>query len=248
MIRLSIFFLTGTLLFACTSNNNKQKEIAAENFKTLDTLVPFAGFWVNEIYVKNIERTKSPKACQNLLESCLTIPARTLQPTSIVSNFHEGGAGIVVVKKDNQFLFYHNDGDTTISTLAYEIQIISDKKIKIGKNTFIKTNEKFLEDILFSGAYKDTLGATVQFLKDGHIKGLGSYSVYDPTYDYIGPGMEVDQVDLGQNPKNMDHFGFKFDKDTLFICKLNCLTLDSTDNSCMEVSMGDLKYKLVKVH
>jgi hypothetical protein len=132
MIRLYIFFLTSTLLVACTSNYKKQKERFSSNFKTLDTVVPFSGFWVNETYVKNIERTKSPRQSQNVMESCLTIPARTLQPTTMVSGFHDGAAEMVVVKKDNKFQFYYKDGDT-ISNIAYDIQSISTEKLKIGK-------------------------------------------------------------------------------------------------------------------
>jgi hypothetical protein len=247
MIRLSIFFLTSILLFACTSHSRKPKESFATNFKTLDTLVPFSGFWVNEVYLKNIERTKSPKECQNISESCIKIPARTLQVTSMVSGFHEGAGDMIVLKNKNEFQFYYKYDDT-IRNLAYDIQIISNEKIKIGTNTFIKTNEKFLEDKLFSGEYLDSLGSKVQFLKDGHIIGLGSFTTYDPIYDYIGPGMEVDEIDLGQNPKNMTPFGFKFIQDTLLIYKLNCLAIDSTDNTCLEANLGDIKYKLTKIH
>ena len=247
MIRLSIFFLASTLLFACTSNNRKQKESFATYFKTLDTLVPFSGFWVNEVYVKNIERTKSPKECQNLPESCIKIPDRTLQVTSMISGFHEGAAEMTVLKNNDKFQLYYKYDDT-IRDLAYDVQIISKEKIKIGKTTFTKTNEKFLEDKLFSGEYLDSLGTKIQFLKDGHIIGLGNFAVYDAIYDYVGPGMEVDQIDLGQNPKNMTHFGFKFIQDTLLIYKLNCLALDSADNTCLEVNLGDIKYKLTKIH
>lgn len=250
MIRISVILLTCSLLFACHSNTPTPSESPAPslNFKTLDTVVPFAGFWVNETYVKNISRTKSPRECQGIMESCLTIPARTLQPTSMVSGFHEGAAEMVVVKKANTFQFYYKDSDTISNNLAYNIQVIATDKLKIGKNTFIKTNENFLADILFSGEYQDTTGATLQFSKDGHIKGLGNYAVYEPIYDYMGPGMEVDLVDIGQNSKNLEHFGFTFSQDTLFIHNLNCLLRDSSDNSCLQVSLGDIKYKLIRIH
>jgi len=247
MIRLSIFFLTSIFLFACNSTNRKQEESFAKNFKTVDTLIPFSGFWLNEVYVKNIERTKSPRESQSLPESCITIPDRTLQATSMISGFHEGAAEMVILKNNNRFQLYYRYDDT-IRNLAYDIQILSKQKIKIGKSTFIKTNQKFLEDILFSGEYVDSLGSRIQFLKDGHITGLKPFTAYDPVYDYLGPGMEVDEVDLGQSPKSMTHFGFRFNQDTLLIYKLNCLVLDSTDNTCLEVKLGDLKYKLTKIH
>jgi len=243
-----ILYLTiPVIILACNSTDKKQNDSTATDFKTLDTIVPFPGFWVNEIYLKNIERTKSPRECQNVSESCIRIPARTLQATSMVSNFHEGAAEMIVLKNRNKYQFYYRYGDT-IRNLAYDIQIISNEKIKIGKNTFIKTNEKFLEDKLFSGEYLDSAGAKVQFLKDGHITGLGAFTTYAPVYDYLGPGMEVDLVDLGESPEKMTDFGFKFNKDTLLVYKLNCLIPDSTDNTCLKVDFGDLKYRLIKTH
>ncbi|MBO9203709.1 MULTISPECIES: hypothetical protein [Niastella] len=248
MTRLSVILLISVFLFACHSANRKPDDHIVSNLKTPDTVVPFAGFWLNETYVKKIEHTRSPLESQHASANCcLFIPASTLQPASMASNLHEGGPDMVIVKKDNSFQFFHKENDT-VSHLAYDIQIISANKLKVGKQTFIKTNENFLADILFSGEYKDTIGTTIQFSKDGHITGLGTYSVYDVVYDYLGPGMEVDLIDMGQNPKNMEQFGFKFDQDTLTIHKLNCLETDSTDNSCLEVSLGDIKYKLIRVH
>jgi hypothetical protein len=251
MIRLAVILLTSCILFACNSTHPKPNAPVASNvinFKTLDTSVPFAGFWVNETYVKNIGRTKSPGKCQGISESGLTIPGRTLQSTCMIYGFHEGGPEIVLVKKGNTYQFYSKDGDT-ISNSVYDIQVIAADKLKIGKNTFIKTNEKFLADILFSGEYRDSLNNTVQFSKDGHIKGLGNYAVYDPWYDYTGePELDADQVDLGQDSINMEHFGYRFRQDTLLIYNLNCLEYDSLEHSCLHLALGDIKCKLVRIH
>lgn len=247
MIRLSVTLLASVFLFACHSTDPKPNTAPAPNVKKEDTVVPFAGFWLNETYAKNIEHTRSPLKSQNASANCcLFIPASTLQTASI-ADLHEGGPGMAIVKKDNSFQFYYKEDDK-VSRLAYDIQVISANKLKVGKYTFIKTDEHFLADILFSGKYQDTLGTTIEFSKDGHIKGLGNYTVYDPLYDYMGPGMDVDLVDLGQSTQNMENFGFKFSQDTLYIHNLNCLVRDSSDNSCMEVALGDIKYKLVRIH
>ena len=87
-------------------------------------MVPFSGFWINEVYIKNIERTKSPKESQKLPESCITIPNRTLQATSMISGFHEGSAEMVMLKKNNNFQLYYRYDDT-IRNLVYDIQILS---------------------------------------------------------------------------------------------------------------------------
>jgi hypothetical protein len=253
MIRLTVILLTCSILFACHSTNPQpgepSKPIASTttNFKTLDTVVPFAGFWVNETYVNNIKQTQSPRKCQNLLESCITIPGRTLQTTSMVSGFHDGAGEMVVVKKDNTFQFYYKYNDT-IRDLAYDIKVISPEKLKIGKNTFIKTNEAFLADILFSGEYLDSLGNTVQFSKDGDVKGLPYYTGYFPMYDYTTEeDLGVDQLTMSRNHRGT-HLGFKFSKDTLFIYNLNCAQTDSSGVICLKFALGDIKFKLIRKH
>jgi hypothetical protein len=250
MIRLSVTLLTCSILFACNSTNQTpNKPIALHaDFKKVDTVVPFAGFWLNEKYVKKIGQTKSPRQCQDVSETCLWIPARTLQGSSISSDLHEGGVEMVLVKKDNTFQLYNTDGDT-ISNFAYDIQVITPKKLKIGKNTFVKTNEHFLADILFSGEYRDSLNNLVQFSKDGHIKGLDKYVVYDPWYDYATePDVDADQLDLGQDSAHTEHFGYRFRQDTLLIYNLNCQEYDSLAHDCAQPVLGDVKYKLIRMH
>jgi hypothetical protein len=250
MIRLSVTLLTCSILFACHSTNPTPSTPIVLNvdFKKVDTVVPFAGFWLNEKYVKKIRQTKSPRECQDVSETSLWIPDRTLQASSISSDLHEGGVEMVLVKKDNTFQLYNKDGDT-ISNFAYDIQIITPEKLKIGKNTFIKTNEHFLADILFSGEYQDSLKNTVQFLKDGHIKGLGAYAVYNPWYDYVTePDLDADQIDLGQDSINTEQFGYRFRQDTLLIYNLNCLEYDSLSHYCQQPVLRDIKYKLVRIH
>jgi hypothetical protein len=165
----------------------------------------------------------------------------------MVSGFHEGAQEMTVLKNRNKFQFYYKYDDT-IRNLAYDIQIISKEKIKIGNNIFIKTNKNFLGDILFSGDYLDNLGTQIRFLKDGHITGLDKFTIYDPIFDYLDAGMDVDQIDLGQSREKMTHYGFKFKQDTLLIYNLNCVVFDSTDRTCAQVEFGDIKYKLTKIH
>ncbi|OQP54533.1 hypothetical protein A4H97_21410 [Niastella yeongjuensis] len=253
MIRLSVTLLACSILFACNSTNINPKPNApvasnAINVKTPDTVVPFAGFWLNETYLKKIEHTRSPRESQGASNNCcLFIPASTLQPASMATDVHEGGPEMDIVKKDNSYQFYYK-ADDTASRQAYNIQFIAANKLKFGQYTFIKTDEHFMADILFSGKYRDTLGNIVQFSKDGHIKGLGTYTVYDPLYDYVGSGVDADQVYMGQSDNDMEQFGFTFRQDTLFIHNVNCLVRDSSDNTCLEGTLGDIKYKLIRIH
>ena len=58
--------------------------------------------------------------------------------------------------------------------------------------------------------------------------------------------MQVDQIGFGQNKNELEYFGFKFNKDTLALFKLNCLTFDSAFNSCVDVKLGQQTHKLWK--
>jgi len=247
MTRFPTILLTFGILCSCTSPDKQKVGQPTQDFKTLDTIVPFSGFWVNEFYINNIKKNKSPRLSQNVDESCITIPNKTLQVTRMVAGFHEGAADMIVVKKNDNFYFYYKYDDT-IRNLAYDIQIVSKNEIKIGKNTFIKTEEKFLEDILFSGKYLDSIGVEVQFTKDGQIIGLDSFKLYEPIYDYIDAGMDVDQIGLGTNQGKIKYYAFRFNRDTLLIYDLRCLTYDSTNKSCVIVDFGNQKYKLIKIH
>lgn len=236
-----------SIICSCTFQDKQIVGQQTQDSKTLDTIVPFSGFWINEVYVKCINKSKSPRKCQDMKESCITIPQRTLQATTMVFGLHEGGSEIVVVKNDSGFQFNYKYDDT-VRDKAYDIQVISEDKIRIGKNIFLKSDEKFLQQLLFIGAYVDSLGNKIEFLKDGRIIGLDTFAFYDPIYDYVGPGNEVDQLVMGRKAEKMTPYGFQFKQDTLLIYNLACLIFDSTNNSCDQVDFGDIKYRLVKIH
>jgi hypothetical protein len=78
----------------------------APDFKTFRTALGFAGAWVNEIYVDSIRKNRSPRYDQKIGEGCINIPDSTLKTTSMISNFHEGGEPILVVKDGDRYQFY----------------------------------------------------------------------------------------------------------------------------------------------
>jgi len=138
-----------------------------------------------------------------------------------------------------------------------EIVTISRAEIRIAHQYFMKFQHpdptkydyNIVEEFLFAGNYRLENGAKVSFSGDGRVYGLDSVKYFTPTVDYIGPGLDVDQLWMGVSPDvyKSTKYAFKFINDTLFICKLNCLEgYDSTDNSCGEVDFGQLKWKLIK--
>ena len=249
MTRTLITILTIGLLCSCFSRDKKQSNSIVE-FKTLDTTISFAGFWVIERYVNDIKKTQSARQSQGSDESCITIPERTLQVTRMVWGFHDGGADLVIVKDGDNYQLW----DSELKEKAKDIEIISNDKIKIGNKDFIKiscvdntvtnSNPTILEEILFKGKYRSDNGATIEFKANGQISGLDNFSYYSAIIDYSGPALDIDQIALGQSKNTTNLFGYKFNKDTLSIYKITCTDYDSTNNMCGVVDYGELTYKL----
>jgi hypothetical protein len=262
MARRILFYIIITiLLFSCSSTNNQENNITATapvDFKKLDTLIPFSGYWLSEEYFNNIKKYKSPKKAQDNSEF-IFIPNRTLKPAMLVMDFHEGDPELTILKNGTKYQMWalHDDGISESSNElsifnSNDIQIISPTKIKIGDKSFVKingitTNEnrfKILEEILFQGQYTNASGNSIEFKNNGEVIGLDSFHYYQPNEDYYDEGMQVDQVSLGKAEKDLDWFGFKFKNDTLELYKLKCNAFDSTSHNCGEVELGQLIYKL----
>ena len=168
----------------------------------------------------------------------------------LVFNFHEGGPNLTVLMDGGKYQLWEVQEDSLLGKWK-DVEIISPAKIKIGDKGFVKIDPVstevgalILEEILFKGQYTTAEGKPVEFKNNGQLTGLGKYSYYSPGIDYIGPGMQVDQVGLGTSDKDLDWFGFKFNKGTLELYKLNCIAHDGTDNTCVEVEFGELVFKL----
>ena len=193
-----------------------------------DKTISFAGSWICEDYFKNINEFKSPMKAQDG-SMFIFISDTALKEAMMIYNFHEGAPQSLD-----------------------SIQFLSPTKIKLAGKTFLKINPiqieygsyRILEEILFKGSYTNAEGKNVEFKNNGQVEGLDNFHFYSPSIDYFDAGMQVDQVQFGTSEKELSPFGFKFNKDTLELYKLNCLTFDSTDKRCVEVENGQLAYKL----
>jgi hypothetical protein len=224
----------------------------APDFKTFHTALEFAGAWVNEIYVDSIRKNRSPRRDQGISESCINIPDSTLKTTSMISGFHEGGAEMMIVKDGNRYQFY----DPEFKTPKDIIEPISPDRLRIGNQYFQKLKhpdmEKYewgiLDEILFGGKYQDQEGKEVVFGIDGHIKGLDTVSYYQPHADYTEEqDLGVDRISMGRSQEDVHVYGFQFDKDTLFIYRINCLQYDSIAHQCGLEKLGGLRWKLQRM-
>jgi hypothetical protein len=259
-----LFILLSSAIFIFSCNNADQqkensktdadtstaKNAGSNDFTKLITTVPFAGVWVNEKYVTDIKKTKSPRSSQNITASCIIIPSKTLKETRMINGFHEGSEDWTIVKKGDGFQFY-NSG---LTKMARKIDVISPDKIKIGDQTFIlmkhgdanKSNFNILEEILFSGQYQSATGNKVSFATNGQITGLDTLNYYNAVIDYGDMASDVNQVELGQTKKSLHRYGFQFDKDDLLIYNLKCT--GKVDGVCESVAFGKLAFKLTKMH
>lgn len=250
MKKFILIILTG-LLFSCSFNNGQKDDITShsKDFKTLDTTISFSGYWLSEDYYNSIREFKSPKKAQDGSQF-IVIPDRTLKQTIMIYNFHEGGSFLKILKNASDYEVWEVYDDSLTQKL-YNLEVISATKIKLENKTFIKINpfknpdtHQILEEILFKGIYTNSDGKTIEFKQDGQLVGLDNFNFYKPEIDYFDVSSQVDQVGFGNSQKDLDWYGFKFNKDTLELYKLDCLTFDSTMNSCVEVDFGQLTYKL----
>jgi hypothetical protein len=253
--RFQLLFLVTLCFSSCSNvpsrvgNPEAPKSDQLQNTQRLDTALSFSGIWVNEEYIHKIKVNRSPRLSQEVEKSCIVIPPRTLEATNMIFSFHEGGPDMVIMKdKDNYLLF-----DRESKKYRDTITIISPTRIRIGDQFFsrlkhtdtTRANLGILEEILFAGHYRSVNGSKVVFLEDGSVKGLDSFKVYFPEIDYDVD--DFDGVQLGQSMKELQKYGFRFNKDTLRIYKTRCFSYDSSSHACEKEVLGDQVYELTKL-
>jgi len=262
-LRILLMILTLGILFSFSymQRQPKRMETTRVDLKSLDTTITISGCWVSEKYFNSIKEFKSPKKAQN--GSCLIIiPNRNLQKTTILYDFHDWFDYYEILKNHNKYEIWETRNDS-ITKLQNTIELTS-SNIKVDGNVFVKISPimkkdiihnglkseiLIQEEILFKGNYLTSDGKNVEFKNNGQLIGLDDYHYYSPINDYYDEGMQVDQIILVKTEKNiewkdLEWFGFKFNKDTLKLYKLNCLAFDSTSHNCGVVELGDLVYKL----
>jgi hypothetical protein len=212
--------------------------------------VTFAGTYVSQDYYDKIKQYKSPMKAQGG-SLFIVIPDNTLQPTIMISNFHEGGPWLRVLKNKSLYEMWELQ-DGNLKQRLYNIEILSADKIKLDTTIFVKIspqtnpdNHQVLEEILFKGSYLRPNNTAIEFQSNGQIIGPINFQFYKPMIDYYDAARQIDQIGLGKSEEKFDWYGFKFKGDTLELYNLKCLTFDSTDNKCVVVDFGELTYKLL---
>lgn len=233
------------------------KDSGADNLRGAafsgDSVFSLRGLWVNKAYADTLLLTHSPRASQKVGgETCLYFTDSAEPSVMVPLGWHEGTAWSIMRDSAKVILY-----DSGVKRNMGVVERISPKEIRLGHEYFVKLEHSnqnsydynVVEDLLFAGDYQTESRSTVSLSPDGLANGWDTIRYFEPYVDYIGPGMDVDQIGLGANKDKLTSYGFKFDKDTLFIYKLKCLLgYDSTDNSCAVVDYGELRWKMIKKH
>jgi hypothetical protein len=219
-------------------------------FKTVHIAIPFAGAYVNEVYVDSIAKNRSPRKDQMIEACCIDVPDSTLKPTSMIANFHEGGEDRVIIKDGDRYQFY----DAALQTPRDTIELVAPERLRIGSQFFRKLRHAdkdkwewgILNELLLGGRYQTEDGRQVVLEMDGRITGLDTVTYYQPHADYIGDqDIGADRISIGLKQKLHD-YGFQFDKDTLRIYSID-IREDSVSGDHGDEELGALKWKLIRI-
>jgi hypothetical protein len=237
---------------ACRGGSGKDvgdKIVTADSIQA-DTAHRLEGLWVNKNYADTLLRTRSPRVSQRVDGYSFLYFSDSAQPSVLVGlGFHEGTTWSVI-RRSNQVMLYDSGERRNMGV----VETISTEELRLGHDTFIKLRHPsrdnydfdIVEELLFAGDYRMQDGATVSLSPDGRASGWDTIRYYVPGVDYIGPGLNVDQVQLGSNKDNLTSYGFRFLKDTLFIYKLNCLIPDTLEHDCDSVTFGEVAWRLAR--
>jgi len=231
---------------------NASDSIALSKLKArfADAPISFKGLWVNEHYVNEIRQGRSLRESQDTGTRCIVIPPRTLQVTRCIYGFHEGGEGVVLVKKGSGYFTYSLYSGRCVDTLwpleDERMRIGQDYYIRLGKEDSTSSDLGVLEQLLFAGQYirLNARGTTV-FAKDGKIEGLDSLGWYEPVIDYVGYPTNVDHIKLGRDKEHLNDYGLRFVGDTMMIYAIDCM--QHADGDCVSDTFGHLMYVLPKL-
>lgn len=255
--------LTGLICLAvfCACNNQDQTAAAGgvpvradslgNEYQKLDTALSFAGLWVNEKYVNGLRKTKSPSNMEIPPYSCMIIPNRTLQETSVIEGFHEGGPVLTIFKNGDKYEFWGKEEKKKWA----DVQLVGEDRMKIDNEYLVRlksgdlSNEpnpyNIVDLVLFAGKFRDEKGNIVEFTKDGKVKGLTGAAVYEATLDYAAADPQLDELKLGATAADMKGYAFKFNNDTLKVFEVACKVMGQ-DSICLESDFGKKYLTLIK--
>lgn len=183
------------------------------------------GNWINEEYLEALKLTQSLQQADEAA-TIKVIQIKTDTFKQVVLSFKEGDDWML--DRDTEGLFFSSIFDYQLQLKA---KLISNQKLQLGNKLFLRFKEDLgarnndillVYETLFSGVYTWN-GKTVEFCKDGTIKGMEKIGVktYYPIV-YYNSNKEIDQIWLNKEGTTSRKYGFEFQKRKLFIYELEC--------------------------
>ncbi|MGD1846625.1 MAG: hypothetical protein ACFB10_14655 [Salibacteraceae bacterium] len=221
---------------ACDEGGRKNQQAATEKTTSDEApdRSPYIGNWISLEYVKALRETRSPLQAQDNAR----LLRLTEEKASGVVNFHEGEdvawaekEGKVGLKTYEGFQPLEADGNVLrLGGQGFEMAAMSGDRPLIVEQTVLAGNY-LLND------------QAVQLSPTGDVSGLVGIHHYQAVYDYIGPGMNLDLVQMGPDADNLRDFIFRFEDDALAIYEVECLT--EADGECLEITLGQPLFLLM---
>ena len=236
-------------IFAACQNSTPKTEQPSQSVIQTEQATPsvkapnFEGFWVNSLYLKELETTMSPsKAAKKAEIVAISIKQDSMGKleAGLVFNWHEGNSYKIKSLSGDKFQLIdpNNDNkkafDLTLSSGSLKLN----DTIAFTRMGNSADGENSLTDYIVGGTYtiKGTTN-TVIFSKNT-ITGLKPYTVYSVLLDYITEqGTIFDQIafSIKENERS-EYFGFEKKGKNLTIFKLNCK--NPKEDPCMSYNKG----------
>lgn len=258
-------WVTMALLCACGSNpqksNNPTESVdsAEVSYNLLQKERPdrealaqsLDGFWMNDAYLKQIEKTQSVYQSKNKESGWFGIH---LEKENLLSNTphlwaitsHEGGYGFDLYYNSSENRFQGDEPDMHFHTKVNIVPLNPDlMKIEARNGSdslFYRRTvdiETPLREILFQGSYiaLNNPDNHIEFEANGNVSGFEPDTYFEVAYDF-GDDVEYDMILISKDEKsNMFHsaqtYKYVFSGDTLFLTRVK------TDMDAMEFSLSD---------
>ncbi len=229
-----------------TAVNTNSKRETTEKPQFIKTPASCFGLWIQEDYLKALQKTHSTKKAQ---EMAVDDFYRISNDNSVMrQTLHEGGAdNILLMTTETKGQLFSSD-----TLEAYSQVEFKDNTMIIKNKTYIKAPSiengltEMVNRTLFSGEY--IVGnQTITFLENGQINGLDSIVCYEANLDYIDAGMQYDKMDIQfKKEKEPRTYIYQIVSDTLVLFNIQCLTMDEELDYCVEIEKGTEFLKLKK--
>ncbi len=248
-------FLSIHIFAACQNSTPKTEQATQSAVQTVPTTpsisVPnFEGFWVNSLYLKELQSTLSPsKAAKKAEIVAISIKQDSLEKleAGLVFNWHEGNSYKIKTLEEGKFQLIDPNAD---NKKAFDLAL-SSNSLKLNDTiAFTRMGnsadgENSLTHYIVGGTYTIKGSTNTVTFSKNTITGLKPYTVYNVLLDYITEqGTIFDQIALSiKENERSEYFGFEKKGKNLTIFKLNCK--NPKEDPCMSYNKGKVVYELI---